>query len=179
MARRGRGTASVRQEARRRRIGGVESDLITEAELFGAVERSGARALLIGRQALIMLGLPVLTRDFDYWIAGDDIEAFNEELATLGLAANHPPEDARKRGRYVMENGERVDVMVVAEAVTIDGERLRFVDLWSRRELLDVEGVQVAIPMLTDLMATKRLGGRPKDAEDLRMLRVLQSERGS
>jgi hypothetical protein len=156
----------------------VESDLLTEAELFGAVARSGARALLIGRQALIMLGLPVLTRDYDYWIANEDIEGFNGALEPLGLAANHTPAEARRRGRYVLENGEHVDVMVATEATTVDGERLRFADLWSRREMFDVDGVQVAIPALTDLMATKRLGGRPKDAEDLRMLRVLQSQRG-
>ena len=35
---------------------------------------SGARVLLIGRQALIALGLPVLTADYDVWIAFEDIE---------------------------------------------------------------------------------------------------------
>jgi hypothetical protein len=36
-----------------------------EADLFAAMMRSGARFLLIGRRAMVALGLPVLTADYD------------------------------------------------------------------------------------------------------------------
>jgi hypothetical protein len=36
---------------------------------FRELHRSGARALLIGRRALVLLGLPVLTADYDFWLA--------------------------------------------------------------------------------------------------------------
>ena len=39
-----------------------------EHELFAASERSGARAVLIGRRALVAYGLPVLTADYDLWL---------------------------------------------------------------------------------------------------------------
>ena len=42
-----------------------------EIAFFGAIARSGVRALLMGRRALVVLGLPVLTADYDFWI---DIE---------------------------------------------------------------------------------------------------------
>ncbi|MBM4377394.1 MAG: hypothetical protein FJ095_20130 [Deltaproteobacteria bacterium] len=40
-------------------------------------------------------------------------------------------------------------------------------------------GIDVAIPGLDDLIATKRFAARPKDAEDIRMLEVLRSERSA
>ena len=52
-----------------------------ELAFFRAIHRSGARALLIGRRALVLLGLPVLTADYDFWIGIDDIAAFNEAAA--------------------------------------------------------------------------------------------------
>ena len=39
-----------------------------ELDFFRRIEESAARALLIGRRALVVLGLPVLTADYDYWI---------------------------------------------------------------------------------------------------------------
>ena len=34
----------------------------------------------------------------------------------------------------------------------------------------------VAVPSLDDLILTKRLGGRPKDLEDIRLLEALRSK---
>jgi hypothetical protein len=48
-----------------------------ELRFFEAIQNSHARALLIGRRALVLIGLPVLTADYDFWIAIDDIAAFN------------------------------------------------------------------------------------------------------
>ncbi|MEE8148427.1 MAG: hypothetical protein V3T24_12535, partial [Longimicrobiales bacterium] len=39
-----------------------------ESEFFRAIQDSRARALLIGRRALVALGIPVLTADYDFWI---------------------------------------------------------------------------------------------------------------
>src|SRR5678810_241882 len=88
-----------------------------EADFFRAVQASGARALLIGRRALIVLGIPVLTADYDYWVHIDDAAAFNAAAEPFGLAPTHAPEEARARGRYVLQNDERVDVLVVLEDV--------------------------------------------------------------
>jgi hypothetical protein len=46
-----------------------------ELAFFQAIQRSDARAILIGRRVLVLLGLPVLTADYDFWIASDDIAA--------------------------------------------------------------------------------------------------------
>jgi len=53
-------------------------------------------------------------------------------------------------------------------------------ELWKQRQLVRLgPGIDVAIPGLDDLIATKRFAARPKDAEDIRMLEVLRSERSA
>src|SRR6266513_2840072 len=69
-----------------------------EVSFFGAVHESGARALLIGRRALVLLGLPVLTADYDFWLAIDDIGPFNAAAARCDLHPTVDPERARQRG---------------------------------------------------------------------------------
>ena len=147
-----------------------------EVDLFRAIEESGVRALLIGRQALIALGIPVMTSDYDYWIHIDDIARFNDSVAHLDLSPNHAPEIARTRGRYVLENDLHVDVLVARAVPTVDGERVYFDQIWPRRQRLEISfGVSVFVPSLEDLIATKRFGARAKDAEDIRMLERLKS----
>lgn len=87
----------------------MESELIDESDLYRTVADSGARALLIGRRAMVVLGAPVGTWDYDFWVHPDDIEVFNAALAPLGLLPNRSPDEARRRGRYILEGDERVD----------------------------------------------------------------------
>ena len=157
----------------------VEGSPFEEAAFFRAVAASGARALLIGRRALVALGIPVLTVDYDFWLHIDDIARFNTAIEPMGLYPTHAPEEARARGRYVAENDERVDVLVARSVPTVDGIHVAFDELWSRRRSLEVAaGVVLAVPALPDLILTKRFGGRPKDFEDIRLLEALRREEG-
>ena len=148
-----------------------------ETEFFRAIAASGARALLIGRRALVALGIPVLTADYDFWLHIDDIAAFNAAVEPQGLFPTRTPDEARGRGRYVLENDERVAVLVARTVPTVDGVRVSFEDVWSRRRRLRVAvGIAVEVPALDDLILTKRFGGRPKDLEDIRLLEALRKE---
>jgi len=155
----------------------VQGSDFDESEFFRAIAASGVRALLIGRRALVALGVPVLTADYDFWLHIDDIVAFNAAVEPQGLLPTRMPDEARGRGRYVLENDERVDVLVARTVPTVDGVRVAFDDVWSRRRTLEVAaGVALAVPTLDDLILTKRFGGRPKDLEDIRLLEVLRKE---
>jgi len=132
------------------------------------------------RKALVALGLPVLSADYDFWIHADDIEAFNAAVQHLDLHPNRSPEQARGLGRYVLENDEKVDVLNARRLSTVDGRELVFEDVWSRREVTALkDGGNVALPCLDDLIATKRFAARPKDAEDIRLLEGLRTKRSS
>jgi hypothetical protein len=157
----------------------MRASAFDEAEFFRAIQASGARAILIGRRALVLLGLPVLTADYDFWIAIDDAEAFNRALGAFELQPTHTPESARRRGRYTLENDERIDVIVARSVSTVDGQSVAFDDLWSRRQhVMAAPGVPIVIPSIDDLILTKRFASRPRDAEDIRLLRALKEERG-
>lgn len=143
-----------------------------EDAFFAAIAR--VRALLIGRRALIALGVPVLTSDYDLWVHPDDIEALNAGLAPLDLFPNFPPEQARARGRYVLENDEHVDVLVARSSSTKDGEVVTFDDVWGRRQSLRYKGASVAIPSVEDLIRTKKWSMRPRDVTDIELLEGLR-----
>ena len=146
-----------------------------EIEFFRQLTLRQVRALLIGRRALVVLGLPVLTADYDFWIHIDDIALLNELAATFGLYPSKDPEQARATGRYALEYDERVDVVVARSVRTVQGTRLAFDDLWPRRQTLDLgTGGRVALPSLDDLILTKRIAARPKDLEDIRLLETLR-----
>ena len=148
-----------------------------ELAFFRAIHDSGVRALLIGRRALVLLGLPVLTADYDFWIAIDQIALFNAAAARSDLQPTVDPEEARRRGRYVVENAEHVDVLVARSVATVDGVQVAFEDVWVRRQAVTLApGIDVQLPVVDDLILTKRFAGRPKDLEDIRLLRMLKSE---
>src|SRR4051812_42129589 len=156
----------------------VEGSNFDELDFFRRVAASGARALLIGRRALVALGLPVLTADYDFWVHIDDAAKFNEALDPLGFVPTYPPEAARARGRYALENDEHVDVMVARAVPTVDGTRVAFDDVWARHQLLALtEQIEIALPSLDDLIATKRFAARPRDLEDIRLLNALKEGR--
>lgn len=154
----------------------MEASHFDEHAFFSAVDASGVRALLIGRRALVLLGLPLLTADYDYWIAIDDIERFNEVGAGFGLTPTRNVHDARRFGRYVLENDEHVDVLVARSVPALNGPAVVFDELWSRRRTIRVGNASVAIPSLDDLILTKQISSRPKDLEDIRLLRILKEE---
>lgn len=161
------------------RSGVMAGSEFDELAFFQAIGDSGARALLIGRQALIALGIPVLTQDYDFWIHIDDDARFNEAVAPFGLVPNRTPAEARAQGRYVLENDEHVDVLVARGCPTIDGQVVAFDDLWERRQSLPLaSGVSVAMPSIDDLILTKRFAARPRDAEDIRLLEALRGPAG-
>ena len=148
-----------------------------EAEFFRAIAGSGARALLIGRRALVALGIPVLTADYDFWIHIDDIAAFNAAVEPQGLFRH--PDTGRGAGKGSLRPRERRTGRRAGRPHRADGRRR---EGGIRRSLdappwLEVAaGVTIAVPALDDLILTKRFGGRPKDLEDIRLLEALRKE---
>lgn len=158
----------------------MEGGAFDEEALFGGLARHGIRALLIGRRALVALGLPVLTVDYDLWLHPDDIETLNALAADLDLTPNRAADEARRLGRYVLENDERVDVLVARQASTRDGVPLRFDDAWARRQTVAyAPGIPLLLPALEDLILTKRWSLRPKDVDDIELLEKLKRGEGA
>ena len=152
----------------------MESADLSEIDLFRAIRVSGARSLLIGRRALVALGLPVATHDYDFWLHFDDVEAFNVALERYEHFPTCSPDVARQRGRYVIENGEHIDVMIARSRTNADGEELTFDQAWSRRQLLPFGATELVLPSLDDLVRTKKWAMRAKDIADIQLLEALR-----
>ncbi|MBX3186033.1 MAG: hypothetical protein KF819_03420 [Labilithrix sp.] len=146
-----------------------------EEAFFRAIASSGARALLIGRRAMAVLALPVLTADYDFWIAFDDVELLNAALEPLDFVPNKTPEGARRTGMYALENSEHVDVLIARSIPTVDGVAVAFEDVWPRRQSVAyASGVEIVLPSLDDLILTKRFGARTRDVADISLLEALK-----
>jgi len=159
------------------RVKSMDAQAFDEKEFFRAIAQSGARVLLIGRRAMIALGVPVMTADYDLWVHADDAASLNAAVADLGLVPNRRPEEARGFGRYVLENSEHVDVLVARSVGTVEGKRVAFEDLWARRRTVVVDaGIEIAVPQIDDLIQTKKFAARAKDVEDIRLLELLKDE---
>jgi hypothetical protein len=154
----------------------MEGAALDEDTLFATIETSGARALLIGRRAMIVLGIPVMTADYDLWLHIDDVERLNAAMAAIDHHPNCPPDEARRRGRYVFENDEHIDVMIARAATTKTGTPLAFDDAWARRQTVAYGAVSIALPSIADLILTKEWGMRTKDVTDIQLLEALRSK---
>lgn len=157
----------------------MEGEDFDEGDFFRAIEKSGARVLLIGRRALIAIGIPVLTADYDLWIPADDAETLNRALDELGMVPNRTPAEARRVGRYVIENGEHVDVLIARQVSTQDGVAVLFDEVYARAEPVTVAGrATIRVPCVDDLILTKRFGARPRDLADIDLLRAFAARGG-
>lgn len=154
----------------------MQADPFEEAAFFEALAASRARVLLVGRRALVALGIPVGTFDYDLWVHIDDIQLLNEALEPFDLLPNKTPDQARATGMYVLENGERVDVFVARSAPTKDGaQHLDFEQAWTRRRTVRYGAAgTLTLPSIPDLILTKRWAMRPKDVLDIQALEVLR-----
>jgi hypothetical protein len=79
----------------------------------------------------------------------------------------------------VLEDDEKVDVLVARHVSTVDGARVSFDDLLARSHRFEVApGAVLAVPRVSDLILTKRFAHRAKDLEDIRLLESIRRELG-
>lgn len=157
----------------------MELESFDEEEFFRALQDGGARVLLIDRRALVALGAPVLTSDYDLWVHGDDVERLDHALAALELKPNRSPGEARERGRYASQGPVHVDVLVARAVATKDGVLLAFDEAWARRQRVSyTTAVAISIPCIDDLILTKRWSMRERDLPDIRFLEKLRGGEG-
>jgi hypothetical protein len=119
----------------------------------------------------------VLTADYDFRIALEDIELFNAVCEPFDLHPTRTPDESRRSERYVLENDEHIDVLVARSIPATDGSVVTFDALWAARQPIALDtSASIWIPDLDGLIATKRIASRPKDLEDIRLLEALRAD---
>jgi hypothetical protein len=155
--------------------------------IIDALNKAGVRYVVVGGVATVLHGHPRTTADVDIVIALDtaNVQQTNRVLSSLDLIPRLPlsPDqfaDAATRESWVHDKG-----MVVFSWVKRDNPVLGvdlfatypidFDGLISRSVIRELEGVRIRTSSLSDLIAAKVAAGRPRDVEDVRVLRIIQS----
>jgi len=124
--------------------------------------------LLVGGYAVGYHGYPRATGDMDIWIA---ISETNARKTAKVLSDFGMPKEAVSKGLFLERDKViRLGVPPVRIGVITGASGVDFVECYSRREVIDIDGIPVSFISLKDLKANKRAVGRHKDLEDLEHL---------
>jgi predicted nucleotidyltransferase len=144
------------------------------AKVCEALNRSGAKYLVIGGVACILHGHARATDDVDILIERTEANA-GRVLAALtrvgyGFASEWAAADILKRPITVIGDDPAVDVFTVAWKV-------KYEQAASRSSVVEVDGVEIPLIGIDDLIETKRTG-RLQDAADIEVLEEIRRLRG-
>jgi predicted nucleotidyltransferase len=144
-----------------------------------ALNRAGVHYLVIGGVACVLHGYVRATTDVSILIerTPDNAQRTLEALGGLGwgFAKEWSPAEILRRPITVIGDDPAVDVFTVAW-------RVKYEDAVARSSRIDVDGVEIPLISIDDLIETKRTG-RLQDAadiealEEIRRLRAARDER--
>lgn len=144
------------------------------AQVCEALNRPGAKYLVIGGIACILHGHLRATKDVDILVERtvDNVKRVLDGLSTVGygFADEWLAEEILKRPITVIGDDPAVDVFTVAWTV-------KYESAIERASIAEVDGVRIPLIGLDDLIETKRTG-RLQDAADIEVLEEIKRLRG-
>jgi hypothetical protein len=158
--------------------------------LFDALEASGARYVVVGGLATVLHGFARLTADVDLVVdlEPDEARKVLAALQAMGLRPRAPVgpydfADPLTRKSWTDEKGMKVfslwDPSEPLREVDLFVEHLLpFDGLFARSELVELGASRVRIASIPDLIALKRLAGRPQDLQDIEALEAILESKG-
>lgn len=140
-------------------------------EIYKALNQNEVKYLVIGGVAVLAHGIPRFTLDLDILIEPtlDNCKKALKSLQEAGFerAGKVAPEIILEtRMMYPILGHINVDLHVGA---TLSD----FNDMWKRRAIKQLKNVKVNVISIADLIETKKHLDRPKDIEDVRVLKEI------
>ena len=137
-------------------------------EFIALLNSHKVKYLVVGGYALAFHGHPRYTKDIDIWIMIDKDNAHNliEAIKDFGFSSLTLNENDFLTANSVIQLGQaprRIDILTNATG-------LEFVDCYSRRMDVDIDGVTISFIDLENLKKNKRAVGRHQDLADLEHL---------
>lgn len=153
--------------------------------VFRALGEAGVRYVVVGGLATVLHGYARLTADIDLIVDLEPIEAEKamRTLVNLGLRPRAPVQavefaDPQKRRDWIENKGMQVFSLwsphePLLEVDVFVSHPLPFDQLWQRSQPVMVNQVSIRIASIPDLIALKRLAGRPEDLQDIEALEAI------
>ena len=157
--------------------------------LFRDLNDRGGRYIVVGGLAVVLHGHLRATGDVDLLVdfATGQVDRTLSALEGAGFRPYVPVPagdfaDREKRAAWVREKGMLVFSLRPAGGVPMVDLFLEhpigFEEVWARSLVVTIRGVPVRIASIDDLIALKRLAGRPEDLTDIEALLAIQRLRG-
>ena len=146
-------------------------------EILQTFSDEKVRFLLVGAYALAAHGYPRATMDIGIWVmpSPQNADAVLRALRRFGAPLhNLTKEDLQKDGT-IFQIGvapRRIDIITAASGI-------HFEDAYGRSLAVNIEGIEVHIPSIEDLIRNKRTTGRTKDLADAEALESLRDSEQS
>jgi hypothetical protein len=142
-------------------------------EMLHALSDEKVRFILVGAYALAAHGYPRATMDMDIWVmpSSENAEAVLRALRRFGAPLhNLTKEDLQKDGT-VFQIGlapRRIDIITAASG-------LQFEPAYKNSIPVNIDGIELRIPSIDDLIVNKKATGRTKDLADAEALELLKA----
>ncbi len=148
-----------------RRNMAISSDFKDLLRLFNDFQ---VKYLVVGGYAVIKYTEPRYTKDLGLWVKADaeNAEAVYKSLLAFGAPLEDLSADDFAHEGYFYQMGiapVRVDILMSVTGLDFDSA-------WSRRVVVDFDGIETWFISRTDLIATKRALGRVQDLLDAELL---------
>jgi hypothetical protein len=128
----------------------------------------GVEYLIVGGYAVGLHGYPRATGDMDIWIA---VDASNAKKVAKVIREFGMPDELVTEALFLEKDKViRMGVPPVRIEVITGASGVNFSECYSRRVVVEIDGVQVNFICLEDLKANKKASARHKDLEDLEHL---------
>lgn len=144
-------------------------------ELCRAFNAHRVEYLLVGGQAVIAHGYPRLTKDMDLWVRPSKDNGVRVLLALADFGTPLPefaPERFTDPRTLLMlgRNPFRVDILTDLPGIVFDAA-------WERRTSVTLDGQQIPLIAVEDLIANKTAVGRLQDQADVEALQAIRATR--
>ena len=142
-------------------------------DMLHALSDEKVKFILVGAYALAAHGYPRATMDIDIWVmpSPENADAVLRALRRFGSPLhNLTIEDLQKDGT-IFQIGvapRRIDIITAATG-------LQFEETYRNSISVKIDGVEVHIPSINDLIRNKRATGRTKDLADAETLESIRN----
>ena len=141
-------------------------------EMLQELSAQKVKFLLLGAYALAVHGYLRATVDLDIWVmpSPENAEAVLRALRHFGALLNDLTDQDLQRPGTIFQIGvapRRIDIITAASGLEFD-------EAFSNSIRVDIEGIPLHVPSISDLIRNKRAVGRTKDLADVEALEALE-----